>query len=326
MRRSIAITGATGFVGGVLLKRLASMDWQIRALVRPASLHKRPSQVASEWVTGDLEDMESLQRLVAGVDAVVHCAGAVRGTGGVNFERINVDGVARLVLAARAQHPKPRFFLISSLAAREPHLSCYAASKRKGEETLALNAGQMPWVIFRPSAVYGPGDRELLPLFRWMCRGIAPVIGSAKSRFSLLYVEDLAEAIVCYLKSGMGFGRSYEMHDGHAGGYSWGDIIDAVARVNGKTVYQIKIPVPLVMLGATFNLAAARMCGRAPMLTPGKVRELIHPNWVGDNAALTRDTGWVPQVTLHEGLRQTLRQDRSRAAREAIGNSGSSEG
>lgn len=311
MRRSIAITGATGFVGGVLLKRLASTDWQIRALVRPASMHKRPSQVVSEWVAGDLEDMESLRRLVAGVDAVVHCAGAVRGAGLVNFERINVDGVARLVLAARAQHPKPRFFLISSLAAREPHLSHYAASKRKGEEALALNAGSMPWVILRPSAVYGPGDLELLPLFRWMCRGIAPVIGSAKSRFSLLYVEDLAEAIVCYLKSGMGLGRSYEMHDGHAGGYSWGDIIDAVARVNGRTVYQIKIPVPLVMLGATFNLAAARMCGRAPMLTPGKVRELIHPNWVGDNTALTRDTGWIPQVTLDEGLRQTLRQDRA---------------
>ena len=124
-------------------------------------------------------------------------------------------------------------------------------------------------------------------------------------------VEDLAEAIVCYLKSGMGLGRSYEMHDGHAGGYSWGDIIDAVARVNGRAVHRIKIPVPLVMLGATFNLAAARMCGREPMLTPGKVRELIHPNWVGDNTALTRDTGWIPQVTLDEGLRQTLRQDRA---------------
>lgn len=325
MRRSIAITGATGFLGSVLLKRLASMDWQIRALVRPASLHKRSSQVVSEWVTGDLEDMESLRRLVAGVDAVVHCAGAVRGAGLVDFERTNVDGVTRLVLAAQAQHPKPRFFLMSSLAARETHLSSYAASKRRGEETLALNAGQMPWVIFRPSAVYGPGDRELLPLFRWMRRGIAPVIGPAASRFSLLYVEDLAEAIVFYLKSGMGLGRVYEMHDGHAGGYSWGDVIDAVASLNGRKVYQIKIPAPLVMLGATLNLAAARMCGRAPMLTPGKVRELTHPNWVGDNTALTRDTGWVPQVTLREGLRQTFRQDHATHARGVIGNSGSSE-
>lgn len=311
MRRSIAITGATGFVGGVLLKQLASTGWHIRALVRPTSLPERPNQVVSEWVAGDLEDIVSLRCLVAGVDAVVHCAGAVRGAGLADFERINVDGVARLVLAARAQYPQPRFILISSLAAREPHLSHYAASKREGEKTLALNAGSMPWVIFRPPVVYGPGDREMLPLFQWMRRGIAPVIGSAKRRISLLYVEDMAEAIVCYLKQGRGWGRSYEMHDGHLGGYAWEDIIDAIARMDGRTIYRLKIPVPLVRLAATLNLAAMRVCGRAPMLTPGKVRELTHPNWVGDNAALTRDTGWIPHVTLDEGLRQTLRKDRA---------------
>ncbi len=308
MRQSIAITGATGFVGGALLKRLATMDWQIRALVRPDSMHKRHSQVTTEWVTGDLEDRGSLRRLVDGVGVVVHCAGAVRGTSLTNFERINVDGVARLVSAAREQHPQPRFILVSSLAAREPHLSYYAASKRKGEKALALTAGQMPWVVFRPPAVYGPGDRELLPLFQCMCRGIAPVIGSAGKRISLLYLEDMAEAITCYLKQGISWGRTYELHDGHVGGYSWEDIIDTVARLNRKTIYRLKIPVSLVRLWATLNLAVARMCGYMPMLTPGKVRELTHPNWVADNTALTRDTGWIPQVTLEEGLKQTLRQ------------------
>jgi len=121
----------------------------------------------------------------------------------------------------------------------------------------------------------------------------------------------MAEAVVCYLQRGMGWGRSYEVHDGHAGGYSWEDVIDAIARMNGRSIYRIKVPVSLVRLGATLNLAAARMCNRMPMLTPGKVRELTHPDWVGDNTALTRDTGWIPQVTLEEGLRQTLRQDRA---------------
>ncbi|MBW2708473.1 MAG: NAD-dependent epimerase/dehydratase family protein [Deltaproteobacteria bacterium] len=310
MHRSIAITGATGFVGRVVLKRLTSMGCHVRALIRPASMHKRPTQVV-EWVTGDLEDMESLRRLVAGVDGVVHCAGVVRGAGLMDFERINVAGVARLVLAAREQPFKPRFFLISSLAAREPHLSHYAASKRNGEKALTLNAGRMPWVIFRPPAVYGPGDREMLPLFRWMCRGIAPIIGSAEMRISLLYVEDLAEAIVCCVKWNTGVGRSYEMHDGHTGGYSWEDIIDAIARMNGRTIFRIKVPVPLVRLAATLNVAAARMCDRAPMLTPGKVRELTHPNWVGDHTALTHDTGWVPKISLHEGLRKTLQGELS---------------
>lgn len=293
-------------MGGVLLKRLASTDCQIRALVRSDSLHKRPRHGNTEWITGDLEDMDSLRRLVAGVDAVVHCAGAVRGATPLSFEGVNVDGSARLASAAREQHPAPNFFLISSLAARAPHLSHYAASKRKGEKTLALNAGRMPWVIFRPPAIYGPGDRELLPLFRWMCRGIAPVIGSSGKRVSLLYVEDLAEAIVSYLKVGTGWGRTYEVHDGHGGGYSWEDIIDAIARMNRRTIYRVKVPLSLVRLAATLNLTAARMSGHAPMLTPGKVRELTHPDWVCDNTALTRDTGWRPQIALDEGLKRTL--------------------
>ncbi len=213
-----------------------------------------------------------------------------------------------MVRAATEQHPKPRFLLISSLAAREPHLSYYAASKRKGEKALASKSGEMPWVIFRPPAVYGPGDREMLPLFQWMARGIAPIIGPEKSRISLLYVEDLAEAIVCWLDRGMHSRCSYELHDGHTGGYSWQDIIDAVARLRGKPIYRVKIPVSFVKLLALLNLMTARVFGNAPMLTPGKVRELTHPNWVGDNTALTSDTGWIPQVTLDEGLRRTLQQ------------------
>jgi nucleoside-diphosphate-sugar epimerase len=282
-------------------------------------MHKRPSQVVPEWIPGDLEDMESLRRLVAGVEAIAHCAGTVRGASLTDFERINQAGVARLVLAARSQQPVPRFFLISSLAAREPHLSYYAASKRNGEKALVANADQMPWVIFRPPAIYGPGDRELLPLFQWMCRGIAPVFGSDGRRVSLLYVEDMAEAVICYLKRGMGWGRSYELHDGHAGGYLWEDVIDAIARIKGRPIHRIKIPLSLFKLGATLNQAAARMCHRMPMLTPGKVRELIHPNWVGDNTALTQDTGWIPQVTLEEGLKQTLQQGRATGCKGSHG-------
>jgi len=308
MSRTIVITGATGFIGSVLARRLAYTDWQIRALVRPASIHKQPNEIASEWITGDLEDMGSLRRLVGGAEAVVHCAGAVRGTHQVDFERTNVDGVARLVQAATEQHPKPRFLLISSLAAREPDLSYYAASKRKGEKALASKSDAMPWVIFRPPVVYGPGDREMLPLFKWMQRGITPIIGSDKNRISLLYVTDLAEAIVCWLHRGKRFRCVYELHDGHTDGYMWQDVIDAVSRLNGRPIYRAKIPVSFLKLLSSLNLMSARVLGRAPMLTPGKVRELTHPNWICDNTALNSDTGWTPEVTLEEGLRRTLRQ------------------
>ena len=92
----------------------------------------------------------------------------------------------------RACPPAPRFLLMSSLAARMPQLSDYAASKRRGELAVEAAPENLRWTVLRPPAVYGPGDRELLPLFRWVARGIAPLPAGGGGRFSLLYVDDLA--------------------------------------------------------------------------------------------------------------------------------------
>ena len=308
MSGTIALTGATGFIGGVLARRLETIGWQIRALVRPASFGARYAGTATQWIEGDLEDLDSLRRLVNNdVYAVVHCAGAVRGASQAQFDYVNVDGVARLVQASRKQHRVPRFLLISSLAAREPHLSPYAASKRQGEDTLTATAGDMNWAVLRPPAVYGPGDKELLPLFRWIGRGIAPILGSRSARFSLLYVEDLAEAVVQWLNSETNERRAFELHDGHPEGYAWHDVVDTVARLYDRHVFRIQVPVSILRLLAGLNLGAAQIFGYAPMFTPGKVRELNHLNWVCDNNALTREIGWTPRVSLAEGLQHTLR-------------------
>ncbi len=306
MIRTIAITGATGFIGGALTTRLKSAGWRIRALVRSGSDHKRLNGTPVEWITGDLGDRESLQRLVVGSDAIVHCAGAVRGGGQQDFDRVNAEGVERIVQVAAEQNVKPRFLLISSLAAREPQLSYYAASKQKGEQALTSYSGDMFWGVFRPPAVYGPGDQEMRPLFQWMLRGLAPLIGSDKNRLSLLYVEDLVDAIVCWLDNGKQSQRLYELHDGHPGGYSWQEIIEVVEGIRGRSICRVNIPVFFVNMIASVNLTVAKTLGGMPMLTPGKVRELTHPNWVADNDQLGHDIGWTPRVSLVKGLRQTF--------------------
>lgn len=306
MFRTIVITGATGFIGGALTKRMTSGDWRIKALVRSGSLNKLRQDITAEWVAGDLEDIESLRRLVAGADVIVHCAGAVRGASQSDFDRVNVDGVMRMVHVAAELTPQPQFLLISSLAAREPELSYYAASKFKGEKALASHSGGMSWGVLRPPVVYGPGDRELLPLLQWMFRGIAPLIGSEDKRLSLLYVEDLVEAIVCWLQKNRHQHRSYELHDGHVGGYSWQEIIAVVERLRGKSILSVNIPVFFIKAIASINLLAAKTFGGSPMLNPGKVREMTHLNWIADNNILSADTGWIPHVSLEQGLRQTL--------------------
>lgn len=305
--RIVALTGGTGFIGGSVLRHLLGAGWRVRVLVRAsASFSVLPPSSAVHRISGSLEDPHSLNQLVQGAYAVVHCAGTVRGITQAHFGQANVAGVARLVRAASVQELPPRFLALSSLAAREPHLSPYAASKWQGECVLAAGAGSMAWTVLRPPPVYGPGDRALLPLFRWMGRGFAPLAGPQEARFSLLYVEDLAAAILQWLSHPPSIMGVFELHDGHPGGYTWQDVIATVASLRSRQIWYIPLPIASLRLLAKLNVAAARLGRYAPMLTPGKVRELNHPDWVCDNAPLNRAIGWTPQIALEEGLRRTF--------------------
>lgn len=304
----IALTGATGFIGTALRQQLMAAGYRVRALYRPRRGRVLTDAPALEWVPGELADHAALSALMRGAEAVVHCAGSVRGARRGDFDRVNRDGVVDTVLAANREPDCQRFLLISSLAAREPHLSDYARSKWLGERALAAHAGRLRWVALRPPAVYGPGDREMLPLFRSMARGLAPIPGNGRGRFSLIYVADLASAVVAWLQAGHGSGNIYALDDGHAGGYDWNTILATAARVlrGNAPIRRLPIPTPCLRLVGACNLLAARMLGYAPMLTPGKVRELTHADWACDGSAFAQATGWRPAFDFERGLARTL--------------------
>jgi nucleoside-diphosphate-sugar epimerase len=308
MSRTLALTGSTGFIGTTLLRKLTRAGWKVHALHRHSVSRFRldAGEGAIEWVRGSLEDSESLVRLVRGAEAVVHCAGAVRGASADEFRKVNVEGVKRLADASQKSRPRPRVLLISSLAAREPQLSHYAASKRAGEDALRSAAAGMSWTALRPPAVYGPGDRETLPLVRCMQRGFSPILGRSDARFSLLFVDDLADAVRHLLESAQWSGAPFEIHDGQTGGYTWEELIQTVAQIIGRPVRRFRIPDWFIQAAARGNLWLSRGIGYAPMLTPGKVRELTHPNWVCNDAALRRAIGWGPRFQLEAGMRRTL--------------------
>ncbi len=307
MSRIVAVTGATGFIGGALLKALLAQGWEVRALTRGARTSAPAKNPRLHWVTGDLDDQDSLERLVHDAHAVVHCAGAVRGITQAQFDHVNETGVRRIANAILAQAHPPRLVALSSLAARKPSLSPYAASKRKGEKVLLELGDKVDWLAFRPPAVYGPGDRELLPLFQWMARGLAILPGPGEARFSLIYVDDLVQAILQGLEIAPGHSGIYELDDGRSGGYSWDDVVAIFSRLRGKRVVKCAIPAWLLRGLGEANLLMARMGGYAPMLTPGKVRELRYLDWVCHHTGSWRDiSGWSPQVSLPEGLKNTL--------------------
>ncbi len=314
MRGIIALTGATGFIGSAVARTLLAEGWRVQALIRSSSLPSGHEGVAVRWIEGSLEDTGSLRRLLQNADAIVHCAGTVRGTTKADFRRVNVDGVARLAELAAALSPAPRFVLISSLAARQPTLSPYAASKHEGESALSRFGDRMTWTALRPPAVYGPGDRALGPLFHLMSHGVAPILGREGARFSMLYVDDLAKAITAWLVGEQPATGAFELHDGNPNGYSWQDIVETMERVCEKRIFHVYVPGPVLTFAAAVNHLAGWAIGYMPIFTPGKVRELRHPDWVCDNAAFTCATAWTPKISLNEGLRRTLKSGRAPAA------------
>jgi nucleoside-diphosphate-sugar epimerase len=297
MPGTVALTGATGFIGTTLRRALADAGWHVRALTRTP----RPSEPAVDWIHGDLASPAALARLVRDTGAVIHCAGTVRGASRVAFERVNVAGTAALLDAVRAMAPPPRFLFISSLAAREPGLSWYAASKAAAESLVHGLGTDVHWTILRPTVIYGPGDREMRPLFRWMLRGIVFTPQPPGGRFSLLHVDDLAAAIVRWLQRPAAAGLTCELGDGTDGGYDAAALAQTL-RARGRTVRIVHVPGGLLRVLARANLAAARVVGRAPMLTPGKVRELLHPDWRADPGPFIAATGWSPRIRFLDAL------------------------
>ena len=294
---TVAITGLTGFIGGRLSAKLLDLRADVRAIVRSEAKLRtgvRPWRVS-------LQDVEGLREALAGVDAVVHLAGAVRGRNFEDFRGANVDAVFNLCAAIEAQTPPPPMLLVSSFAARQPELSDYASSKRAGEEVLGAWP-HLDHTILRPPAVYGPGEKEMRPLLDWMRRGLTVIPGNPRQRLSFLHVDDLADAVIVWLRDpGRCRQGRFEIDDGRPDGYDWPAIARAAGATGNRTIV---LPVVLLAGMARVNRAASRLFGYAPMLTPGKVRELTRDSWVCSDGAFGALTGWRPRYDLASGLQQ----------------------
>jgi nucleoside-diphosphate-sugar epimerase len=307
MARTVAVTGATGFVGSHIVGHLDRAGWRVRILTRRLPVSPHYGDAAVEAVIGTLEDGPAVVHLVRDVDAVVHAAGKIKARSHAEFFAANATGTRLVVEAAIATGRRPRFLLISSLAARRPQISDYAASKLAGEAELTrLDDGALPWSILRPPAVYGPGDRETLTFFRALRLGIAMLPPARDSRLSLMHVGDLAAAVVAALGSTSIDSRTFEIDDGHSGGYSWDDLVGTAARHLGLRPLRLRIPGPLLQAFAQANAAVHQVTGGTAMLTPGKAREFLHRDWTSRDHALTAATSWQPTVGIDKGFAETI--------------------
>ncbi len=299
MTRTVALTGGTGFIGSTIQKFLLDAGHSVRSLYRNISTDNTPSHVTK--IIGNLHDPDAAKQLIAKADTIIHCAGRVRGYSEKEFIADNVDTTRNLLNAAYAGGQVDNFVYISSLAAREPSLSDYAKSKHLAEEVIRTHPFNA-WTIVRPPAVYGPGDRELRPLFDWMRRGILWVPGNAANRFSMLHCEDLANLITHMVRNPLTGKQIIEPDDGKKDGYQWVDIRIIGEKIFNRKVNSITLSPTIMESAARVNVIFSRLFGKSPMLTSGKVRELLHTDWVSNS--FKPAAGWRPDIEFGDGLRK----------------------
>jgi nucleoside-diphosphate-sugar epimerase len=301
-----ALTGASGFLGRALADHLHRNGWRVRVLVR------RPLDTAlwdgppPEEVRGDLADEAALKALVEGSGVVIHAAGLVKAMSRAEFFAANAEGAAAIARAVAAHAPASRLVLVSSLSAREPQISDYAASKRAGEAAVQAVLTPARLAIVRPPAIYGPGDRATLDIFRLATRSpFLPILGTADARLAMVHVEDAAAEIVR-----VGIEGSNPLISAIGGarpeGYGWPEIRDAFGLATGRRLRLFALPPQILLLAGQAGALSARLGGAPQVMSPGKAREMLHADWSVSPAEMA--AGARPaRIGLSDGLADTLK-------------------
>ncbi len=309
------VTGATGFVGGHLVAALRARGDDVTALVRTPARATALSALGATLVQGDVQSARTLNDAIQGHDIVFHVAGLIAARNEAEFLAVNRDGTGVMVEAA-ARAGQPRFILVSSLAAGGPTppgvrlvgtepgapVTRYGRSKLAGEEM--VRESTLPWTIIRPPAVYGPGDREMFRIFKAASLGIAPVFGRGDQQLSVVYGPDLVDALIAAALTPATIGQTY--YACHREILTTRQMVGLAGDAVGRRVRVIGIPqvVGKALLAVTDR--AARLTGKATVLSYDKTAEFFAPAWLADPTPLETATGWTARHDFAAGARATV--------------------
>jgi nucleoside-diphosphate-sugar epimerase len=294
--RRVAVTGSTGFIGRHLVASLAARGDEVRAIHR-----------------SKLFDTGELTGLFRGCDAVVHLAGVVSTVDDREYAAVNVEATRAVAAAARAAGA--RLIHISSLAAAGPApvsaprteddpprpITEYGRSKLESERVVRAVDG-LRWTILRPGVVYGPGDRALLPLFRYVRRGVLPLIGRSTTAYMFIHISDAVRAIEAAIDRDA---HGETLFVGHPHPVTVRELLEGVRAAAGRRAAIVRIPPPLGRLAAAFGDVVGAIRGRPLPLNGRRWAEMNSEGFVCRVDRLRDRLGVVAQVDLREGLTRT---------------------
>jgi nucleoside-diphosphate-sugar epimerase len=320
--KKVLITGASGFVGYHLILAALQKGYHVTAAVRPTSSIGHLASLPISYAYLNYSDKATLERELQNgqYDFIVHNAGATRAKSAQEFFEANALHTKNLAESVAQTGSLQKFIFMSSLAAYGPKnavqevfitehdtpkpVTNYGKSKLKAEEYLQAISG-LNYLIFRPTAVYGPREKDLLHFFRNLNIGVETYLGRKPQKVSFVYVADLAKLIVDSLESKMNR-KGYFVSDGHA--YDQYQLAYFCKKILQKRTLKLHIPLPVAnVLASTLETAHSWLKGGTPLLNQDRLKELSGTNWTCDIQLAKKELGFLPQYNLEQGLQETIK-------------------
>ncbi len=318
--KKILITGGTGFIGSHLTELLLKKGYSVSCLVRDPANLRWLSGLNVDVKAGDCLLPETLAKAVKQASVVIHAAGLTKARRAREYYKVNHIGTRNILEACARHNPGiEKFILISSLAAAgpgtdgtpvkdsdPPHpVSDYGRSKLLAEtETLAYKE-KFPVVILRPSAVYGPRDRDMFELFRWAARGVTLEIAGRERFLNFCYVGDLVNAVFLAMEQQTASGSIYFVAEDRP--YSWSEFRQALLSTGSVKARTIKIPYSAAYLIGLVSEVGSLFTSRPALTNRQKVCEASQTYWICDIAKTEKELGFKAAYPLHQGLDITWR-------------------
>ena len=322
--KKILITGASGFVGSCMVETFLSKNptYEIHAGIRSTSSRVYLTDARIRFFELDFTNTKKLteQCRQHKFDYIIHCAGVTKADKKKDYFRGNSEYTQNFIQALIDAEAVPeKFVFLSSLAAYGPAdkrprgyvmeedepwpITAYGESKLDAERYIE-QLENFPFLIFRPTAVFGPREKDIFTFFTLLNKHFEPYIGFKKQELTFIYVKDLAELIVKATFSDK-VNKSYFVSDGSV--YSTYDLGRIGKRLLNKKTISIKVPTTLVRGIAYVNELIVKLGGKSPPLNLEKVKELESLNWKCDIRALKTDFNFQPKYDLERGLEETIK-------------------
>jgi len=321
MTRTAFVTGARGFVGQGLVEALVRDGWDVRALSRPGADNTFLAATSAEIIDGYITDWHSLMHGVAGADVIFHLAGITRALYPQEFYRVNHGGSIALAHACLQASPIPgKLIVLSSLAAGGPSrmdrprteddpdapLTPYGRSKRAGEKALvSLLEGHLPVSALRPPGIYGPRDRDYLEFFKMVRSRLTLTVGLRDRVMSMVYVDDVINAMLRMAEISIPHGRFYYISDGEY--HTWEQLAIMAGELLGKKPLVIRLPSPVGTVVGEISELWGRFIKKPLAYNRVRATKARQRAWTCRSNFLGEELGFTPAWMLRDALPITIR-------------------